>query len=216
MDGRGVGAIVTILLSIPMAAAAREAGSPEPRAVVVRTFNYFGESPRDLQGARGQAEKILREAGIEVSWLNCAVRRGAPDGPARCQEPLGADLMLRIGTAPRNDGTHFVSMGFSLVNAADGQAPYLATVYGDLVASVARAAGVDMSVLLGRAMAHEIGHLLLGTNQHAPAGLMRATWSQTELRHDESADWRFQSDEARTMQASLAHRFITTIAASGG
>ena len=34
--------------------------------------------------------------------------------------------------------------------------------------------GVPMPILLGRVTAHEIGHLLLGTNSHAPPGLMQA------------------------------------------
>ena len=34
-----------------------------------------------------------------------------------------------------------------------------------------------MVTILGRVTAHEIGHLLIGTNSHAPSGLMRASWN---------------------------------------
>jgi hypothetical protein len=30
-------------------------------------------------------------------------------------------------------------------------------------------------------MAHELGHLLLGSNSHSPRGLMRASWRTAEL-----------------------------------
>ena len=63
-----------------------------------------------------------------------------------------------------------------------------------------------MRELLGRAIAHEIGHLLLDTNQHASTGLMRATWSRSELRRDKPADWHFLGDEADTMRTALATR----------
>lgn len=84
--------------------------------------------------------------------------------------------------------------------------PYLATVYADLVTGVARGAGIDARELLGRAIAHEIGHLLLGTNQHASAGLMRAVWSRVELRRDKATDWHFLDSEAGSMRAAIAVR----------
>ena len=169
MDFRTVGAIATVLLTIPMAVAAQTTATAR-QTVAVRTFNYFKVSAKDLQISKAQAEAILREAGIEVEWLDCSIERDVED--ARCTQPLGiTDLMLRIDAARQASGPQqYVSMGFSLVNAADGKAPYLATVYADIVTSIARGAGTDMGELLGRAIAHEIGHLLLGTNRHASTG----------------------------------------------
>ncbi len=40
-----------------------------------------------------------------------------------------------------------------------------------------------MPVILGHAAAHEIGHLLLGSNSHSPQGLMRARWSRQDLQN---------------------------------
>jgi hypothetical protein len=203
-----VWAILAVFFTIPTTAAAQTAEIPEPPLLVVRTFNYFGVSPRDLLTARGQAESILRQAGIAISWLDCPVARGATDGPASCTQARGAnDLMLRIGSGAQGRAARYVSMGFSLVKADDRQAPYLATVYGDLIASVARDAGIDGRELLGRAIAHEIGHLLLGTSQHASTGLMRAVWSSAELRrHHSAADWCFLATEAGSMRATLTSR----------
>lgn len=94
------------------------------------------------------------------------------------------------------------------MNLAEGPA-FLATIYADLVASVARSAGVDGRTLLGRAVAHEIGHLLLGTNQHAAAGLMRATWSQADLRRKDGPGWQFQDGETQAMRRALSARLST-------
>ena len=38
-----------------------------------------------------------------------------------------------------------------------------------------------MPALLGRVMAHEIGHILLGTHAHSRTGIMRAVWTDHEL-----------------------------------
>jgi hypothetical protein len=34
--------------------------------------------------------------------------------------------------------------------------------------------------LLGHAMAHEIGHVLLGTTEHSPEGIMKARWGKPD------------------------------------
>jgi hypothetical protein len=56
------------------------------------------------------------------------------------------------------------------------------------------------------AMAHEIGHLLLGTSAHASTGLMRAIWSRDELHRHDPADWQFSSVESATMIRALRDR----------
>ena len=57
----------------------------------------------------------------------------------------------------------------------------LATVFIDRTRRVAADLGLDHRVLLGRAIAHELGHLLLATPTHGSAGLMREVWSRSEL-----------------------------------
>jgi hypothetical protein len=51
-------------------------------------------------------------------------------------------------------------------------------------------------------MAHEVGHLLLGTGYHGNAGLMRADWPDARLTHG-AEEWRFSMSEAATMQRAL-------------
>jgi hypothetical protein len=51
-------------------------------------------------------------------------------------------------------------------------------------------------------MAHEIGHLLLGTLDHAQQGLMRGHWSKD----GRAADWFFSVTQAERIQAALASR----------
>jgi hypothetical protein len=51
-------------------------------------------------------------------------------------------------------------------------------------------------------MAHEIGHLLLGTLDHAPQGLMRGHWSKD----GHGADWFFSVTQAERIRAALASR----------
>ncbi len=41
---------------------------------------------------------------------------------------------------------------------------------------------IDLGGVLGTVMAHEMGHLLLGSNAHAVSGIMRDRWEDDELR----------------------------------
>ena len=71
-------------------------------------------------------------------------------------------------------------------------------MYADRINVLASRTGVNAATLLGRAVAHEIGHLLLGTARHSAAGLMRARWSDRELGREVAADWTFSpADVAR-------------------
>jgi hypothetical protein len=97
------------------------------------------------------------------------------------------------------------SLGCALIDLQH-RAGTLATVYPDRINAVASRAGVDAGMLLGRAVAHEIGHLLLGTAHHSAGGLMRALWSDQELQRGLTADWTFAPDDVAQIGRGLAAR----------
>ena len=165
--------------------------------IFIRSYNNFGVPAADLAVAREHAQAILQQAGLNIVWADCWVggRQPAAATRHRCQEPVGGDIVLRLQKTREADRSRFVSMGFSLVGIA-GAAPFLSTVYVDRVDSVARGAGIDPRRVLGLAIAHEIGHVLLNSNTHSPTGLMRADWSRNELRRKDAAAWHFLEAEA--------------------
>jgi hypothetical protein len=73
----------------------------------------------------------------------------------------------------------------------------------NIVLTRAHEANVDSGRLLGRAIAHEIGHLLLGTSGHANRGLMRARWLTGELQRDWPLDWILSAPEGSRMRWRL-------------
>jgi hypothetical protein len=96
-------------------------------------------------------------------------------------------------------------MGFSLVGTPDA-APFLSTVYVDRAESVARVAAIDPRRVLGLAIAHEIGHVLLNSNTHAQSGLMRAHWTRQELRRKDADAWHFLETEAEQVRSAALTR----------
>ena len=200
MNWRAFGAVAAMVLAAPLVGQAQT-------TLTVRTYNNFGVSPEDLSAARPHVEAVFHDAGIELSWVDCWYRGKEIAGTsAHCSESLKAnEVILRLQAANPLPGKRYVSMGFALVNIAEG-VPFLATVYADLVRTISRDAHLDFQLLLGRAIAHEIGHLLLDTNRHAESGLMRAGWSNAELRQNAQHDWSFRSAEIEVMRSAAVTR----------
>ena len=57
--------------------------------------------------------------------------------------------------------------------------------------------------ILGHAIAHEVGHVLLGTNGHSVGGLMRARWGRAEWQTVAAAHLAIAPADAEKMAASL-------------
>jgi hypothetical protein len=198
--------MATLAGSSDLSAEARSAkvdAAPSPEAAVaVRTYNYAAVASEQLAAAKSEAARIFRRAGISVEWIDCRVRDS--DEGAPCTEPLltGRDLMLRLVDRTPALGERIVALGESMLDR-EQRGGVLMTIDVFPVRSVARGASVAISTLLGRAVAHEIGHLLLGSAEHPRLGLMRALWSHHELRGLKPAHWGFSAREAARMRQTL-------------
>jgi hypothetical protein len=171
--------------------------------LLVRLYVPPQLSPYDSRSALAETKAILAEAGFASEWITCDVD---PSAPPRCTVPLtGGELAIRLATAPQPLSLRRAPLGYSLLDVAT-QSGSLATVYLDRVRWLAGPTAADVATLLGRAMAHELGHLLLGTARHGPSGLMRAIWSRHMIRNSHPHEWRFSAHEARQMRAAVSAR----------
>jgi hypothetical protein len=164
--------------------------------LVVETYNSAGVSSAVLAHAQELAGSTLAAAGIDPVWHPCPVKHV----DACVVKPKARELDVRIVKA--TDAAARGSLGFAFVDVEE-RAGTLATIYLDRVDALARSAGIDTGDLLGRAIAHEIGHLILGTNAHAVYGLMRASWRADELHRNCPLDWMFSGREASEMRRNL-------------
>jgi hypothetical protein len=121
-------------------------------------------------------------------------------GRSKHSQETSAEARARE-TTPTTD----FALGFSSIDVHQN-AGWLGTVLADRVAAMAARAPADAGTLLGRVIAHEIGHLLLGTASHSRSGLMRARWTDDELRQDRALDWRLSPADARQLQRALHAR----------
>jgi hypothetical protein len=170
--------------------------------IVVRSYNTIGLPLPLLIRAETTIGKLLRQAGIDASWRNCRTTKGpSSQSSDLCGDVLSAsEVIIRIVRAPRSI-TDAEVLGYSHVDGYLRQGT-LGTVFADRISALAAAVRIDEGTLLGRAMTHEIGHLLLGTLDHAQEGLMRGHWSK----EGPPADWFFSLTQAAQIRAALANR----------
>ena len=202
----GVAIVVAADLSA-RAAEPSETAEAGRTSIVVRTYTQPA-SEGDIGTARRTAGAILGRAGIHAEWLECALPGELTDAAADAcnRPPRWNELLVRIVSAGGGRRLDVNTLGFAFIDLHAGGGS-LATIYADRVRVKAHEAGVDAAELLGRTMAHEVGHLLLGTNGHTREGLMRASWSSADLRRNRTTQWLFGGKESEVMRKRIAVRF---------
>jgi len=174
--------------------------------VIVRSYNTIGLPLSMVDRAESTVGELLHEAGIDSSWRNCRTNAGpSSESDDVCGDVLNpSEVIVRIVRAPLTI-TDVEVLGYSHVDAYRRQGT-LATVFADRVQALAPALRIEEGTLLGRAITHEVGHLLLGTLDHSGTGLMRGAWNT--LSHH-PFDWLFSSAEASRMRAGLEARSLS-------
>ena len=159
---------------------------------------------KTLSEALNTATNIFRNAGVKLLWLQCPAVVGQPGGSERCGPVDEATLILRIVPRPADGFVDRDALGFAI--AVPGNATY-ATVFRERVLAALPPAGPCTEAdLLGHAIAHELGHLLLGTLSHARAGLMAGRWHAKDLEYAASGRLQFSPAESATMRAETIRR----------
>ena len=170
-----------------------------PATLTVRLYNTAGISAPELLAARRAAERLLDDAGMIAIFRQC----GLPSSDT-CSEPLKpSEVVVRLIDAPiASTALNPDAFGAAYVVRATNRG-WLATVFADRIGQAADRVGLETGTLLGRVIAHEVGHLLLGADYHGQAGLMRAQWPDASLLRA-GDQWRFTDVEATRMQRVIA------------
>jgi len=163
--------------------------------VTIRVYNYTQASPVLLAGAEREAGLIFAKAGLKVVWFDCSPGHPTTVPQDFCVDQAATDISLRILPVPiRLPETVF---GFAVH-------PDLASVYYARALHLAEhdAAESEAHIILGCAMAHEVGHLLLGSNSHSVSGVMQARWERKHIRQALMGAMLFTPDQGRRLQAA--------------
>jgi hypothetical protein len=189
------------------------ARSGETTSVILAlsVFNDAAVPGAVLEQAESTAGRILAHAGIAVEWLNC--RSEGPHVPDQFEKPSAcssiaypAHLSLRIVRSGKSTREEISGEAFA---DRTGKGTYINLYYAHLLKANKNALGLlGEGELLGCVMAHEIGHLLLGTNSHGREGIMQGRWEGTHLRSAGKGELQFTPLQAAAMRERLAEALI--------
>jgi hypothetical protein len=181
--------------SVSVASAASIGECPNP-VVRLNVFNTSAVSSGVLADAEMEATEIFRLANVMLVW-----RDSVPDGTGKGNCAVDLQVAVVRGMAER----HFLQEGHmedaTLGFAAIKQACFCgrrAYIFSDRIFELGYRHG-NPTALLGRVLAHEIGHLLLSSNRHSGAGIMRAA-----LHTEPSFQPRFDASEVKALHGGVA------------
>ncbi|MCB1021518.1 MAG: hypothetical protein H6509_15625 [Bryobacterales bacterium] len=185
------------LLAAPLFAAE----TPEPTTLLIAVTLPAGAEEELAEESLRTAESVLARSGAPIAIVLCAK---ADKRPCRSRYPDP-----RIWVRLKNESELDQSLGRGSVFGRaylneQGTGGTMADVFLNRVRSHALEMGVREAALLGHAIAHEVGHLLLGRNSHSVSGLMAAKWDGAELTmaaHGRLVFLRSEADEVRRRTA---------------
>jgi len=172
--------------------------------VTIRVYDSAGVTPRDRTAALKVAGAILSRAELEATWVVCTPARDGKSQPGCDAAPASHELVVRLTySSPTAEDGNSRAFGYSLIDAATSTGT-LSTVFVDRVDWLAATGKTVRADVLGRAIAHEIGHQILGSNAHSPRGLMRETWTAEELTRNRPEDWQFSREQRVALHSRWA------------
>jgi hypothetical protein len=216
----GFGQLLWLVLLLPFASLSyagtqSTAGEQSNLQITVRVYNYAEVSRGTLTRAEEEASRIFREAGVETTWVDCPTSQAEADKYPACELPLGAmgvDLRILTRAMAARVQSGRERLGFALPSTKVGSAS-AAWVFYHRVEQLAESKDASAAQILGHAVAHEIGHLLLGPNRHSPTGVMRAEWGRAELQRASRGEMLFTPEQCGIIRAEVQARMTMQQAA---
>jgi hypothetical protein len=158
-------------------------------ALSVRLRNDARVSAEVANDAEAAVARVYAKAGVAVTWV-----------PARANLTiivLGRAQAIALGQASD-------AMGFA--PGSDTGRVHIAYILMHRVDEIAAGYHAEKAIVLGAAIAHEIGHLLLPRNSHSKRGIMRAVWNQADFRNAKRDELIFTADQVAQIRSELVAR----------
>jgi hypothetical protein len=179
---------------------ANDVGSSRP-GIVVLVYNYAAVSAFTMSRACDKVNRLYREAGVEIEWRDpLADSRYRINPTSNPSEAFTVQILIRSRRSSRGPSTPESVMGEAHPTDENGGT---LSVFYDQILRVARRYNQPLADILGLAIAHEMGHLLLPVHAHSTTGIMRAEWGADEIRRGIDGSLVFTADQAVLIRAKI-------------
>ena len=198
------------VITVCLVLAAQAFGTPEiqpatDRQITIRIHDYAQSNPSVRQKAEEAAGNILQKAGVASRWIDCTAGSSGTGDCAGAGSPL--DFVVNLLPYSMSERLHQRRgvLGYT-PDASGNHFGFITWVFYDVAKERSVDYQQDFGELLGDAIAHELGHLLLGNNSHSDWGLMSAFWSGEQLRLASQGWLAFSNQESARIQLALSAR----------
>jgi hypothetical protein len=171
----------------------------------VRIYNYAQVLPETMLEAKKAASVIFQRAGLEVCWLDHSFD-GISGESTLNSDPTYPVFQLRILTRQMTERLPAVSKHMTglTFQGASGHPGRVANVFYHRVEELAKAEICSKGQILGYAVAHELGHFLLGNIDHSSTGLMKAKLGHKDLQTAARGDLVFTEEQAVLVRRAVS------------
>jgi hypothetical protein len=175
--------------------------------LTIQVSNQAEVDQMPLVQAEETATAIFKKTGVECRWTEPAA---GGSFLSHIQLIILPSIMsIRLGLPYKIPDN---AMGLAPGSGPDRQTVYVfySAVKALAMKHVANTHG-DAAPILGHAIAHEIGHLLLNAQVHSDTGIMRGEWNLWDLRNAISGYLLFTPQQAKVIREEVSRRFIAPL-----
>lgn len=168
--------------------------------IKIRVVNLARVPAQQVEVAETCAGEVFRRAGIAVEWVDC-------DLPGACRNQMAAtELWLQL-LEKQPPKLHADAVGFALLTGDPANNGYAAVAWR-AIQQLAGSLKIDPVAILGPAIAHELGHLLLGSQQHSRDGIMQARLNSSQLAMAARGELLFNAAQAQAIRDEVRRRSL--------
>lgn len=177
------------------------------KEIIVYLYNLADVSTRTLEHATQHASLVLARAGARPVW-----HFGAADAIEAHTVDLGIGRVRRIKDhgLPKHLVVTLVrgvpesySRGALGRAFPEAQTGVNAMIFYDRIERLRHSDEIDVGTVLGLAIVHEIGHVLLGSAGHSQAGIMKSPWTPGDVEHAAARLSEFSTFERHAIRESV-------------
>lgn len=183
-------AVVLILAGIGVLGRAEAEVDADSSTVRVCVQDGIGNPILKLNWAKTIASSMFARAGVRIVW------QSSERDPHHTQPPI-------VLTLASNTPEKFPPNIYAYALVFEG---VHIRIFVDHVIERAHHETTLATFLLAHVMVHEIAHILEGLNDHSPEGIMKATWTEADIKGMTVKPLSFTPGDIRLIRAGLAVR----------
>jgi hypothetical protein len=189
----------------------------ESLTLTIHIYNYAEVAPQTLIEAERVATGIFEKSGVQIRWteVDAARRSKQANSEDHVSFPLShIQLSVVTGEMFGRLGLSDDAMGMTPGTGPDRQHVYVsASKVEELLETELGAQrngimgqGATKPQILGHAIAHEMGHLLLNLTTHSAFGIMRGAWDFKDLNDAAVGRFLFSAEQGKILRAEVLRR----------